>query len=133
MANDDPLRPQRRPLDRYDLAPPAVPTIPPNAGEPADRTHADFLKACEDARVFPERCFLGARTDERTTARRAVACRLLHAGWRPKRIATLFSASVREVYNWSRQCPQGMDTRTWRPPPGVSYTSYGRKLRRAKS
>lgn len=107
-------------------------TPPTTAPEPVDRTHPDFLAACEDAHVLPERCFFSARTDERTTSRRAVACRLLHRGWKPKRIATLFAVKAREVRRWDKHCPRGINPEGWRPPPGVSGTPYGRKLRRAK-
>ena len=82
-----------------------------------------------DARTFPERLFFTARTDERTIARRAVACRLLAAGWKRKRIAALFDVNRNEVWRWSKRCPASLNIHAHRTPPGLPE-NLARKFRR---
>ena len=92
-----------------------------------DREHPDLIAACLDARTTPAALFCAECP---TVARRAVACRLGNAGWRPGRIAALFNVSPRTVQRWSALCPARFHVAAWRPPPGVSSTPHGRKLRR---
>ena len=91
--------------------------------------HPDLLAACLDSRTTPEALALPTCP---TVARRAVACRLLHGGWRPGSVARTLGVTCRTVQRWARQCPIRYDTRAWRPPPGVSATPLGRKLRRCR-
>lgn len=94
-----------------------------------DREHPELLSACMDARTAPEALRLPSCP---TIARRAVACRLAHAGWRPGRIAATLGVTVRTVRRWASLCPARFDTRAWRPPAGISDTPMGRKLRRCR-
>lgn len=74
----------------------------------------DFLAACKDARVLPERCFFCARTNERNIARRMVCYRLLHRGWKPGCVAKLLQVSTRQVRHWSSTAPARFNVHAWK-------------------
>lgn len=74
----------------------------------------EFLAACQHARVLPERVFFQARTEERNVARRMVCYRLLHAGWKPGRVAKALTVSVRQVRYWAERCPAKFNSQAWR-------------------
>ncbi len=94
---------------------------------PLNTTDPDLIAACLDARTTPEALLV---PECPTVTRRAVACRLLDARWRPGKVAVLLGVSRWTLRRWMQACPARYDTRAWRPPPGVSDTPHGRKLRR---
>lgn len=96
----------------------------------SERTHPDVLAAIADARVLPEHLWNLRRSQERSTARRMVACRLLHVGWKPGRIARLMGVSGWQVRQWRKACLARFYGQAWRPPAGISDTPLGRKWRR---
>ena len=82
-----------------------------------DRYHPDFSAACRDAQTSPEIVLSGHVP---TVTRRAVACRLAHAGWRPGRVAKLFDVSRRTVERWAKLCPSRFKIDAWRPSSSES-------------